>query len=57
MDGSAIASAGTLSAANAAAVREESKMYLQSLLNKHLVVHTSDGRMFRGEFKCTDPVC
>ncbi|CAK7273344.1 hypothetical protein SEPCBS57363_005605 [Sporothrix epigloea] len=55
MDGSAVASAGTLSAANTAAIREESRTYLQSLLNKHLVVHTTDGRMFRGEFKCTDP--
>ena len=41
---------------NAAALRDESRAYLQSLLNKNLLVHTTDGRMFRGEFKCTDPV-
>ncbi|CAK7231268.1 hypothetical protein SCUCBS95973_007853 [Sporothrix curviconia] len=49
------AAARTPSAANAAAIRDESRAYLQSLLNKYLVVHTTDGRMFRGEFKCTDP--
>ena len=49
--------AGAVSVANANAIREESRAYLQSLLNKYLVVHTTDGRMFRGEFKCTDPVC
>ncbi len=30
--------------------------FLQSLLNKNLRIQTTDGRMFRGEFKCTDPV-
>jgi len=30
--------------------------FLASLLNKNLRVHTTDERMFRGEFKCTDPV-
>ncbi|MCJ1481366.1 hypothetical protein MMC06_001523 [Schaereria dolodes] len=28
--------------------------YLQSLLNKQLRIHTTDTRMFVGEFKCTD---
>ncbi|KAI1325737.1 hypothetical protein F5Y16DRAFT_255385 [Xylariaceae sp. FL0255] len=28
--------------------------YLQSLLNKTLRIHTTDGRMFIGTFKCTD---
>ncbi|CAK7263973.1 hypothetical protein SEPCBS119000_000758 [Sporothrix epigloea] len=55
MDASVPPPAGTLSVANTTAVCEESRAYLQSLLNKHLVVHTTDGRMFRGEFKCTDP--
>lgn len=50
------APAGTPSEANAAAIRDESRAYLQSLLNKNLLVQTTDGRMFRGEFKCTDPV-
>ncbi len=50
------ASSPPISAANAAAIGEESRAYLGSLLNKYLLVHTSDGRMFRGEFKCTDPV-
>ncbi|MCJ1257486.1 hypothetical protein MMC24_005311 [Lignoscripta atroalba] len=31
--------------------------YLQSLLNKQLCLHTSDTRMFVGEFKCTDNEC
>jgi len=30
--------------------------YLESLLNKNLRIYTTDGRMFRGDFKCTDPV-
>lgn len=29
---------------------------LESLLNRKLRVHTTDERMFWGEFKCTDPV-
>ncbi|ERS99954.1 LSM domain containing protein [Sporothrix schenckii 1099-18] len=53
----AVAAAAPPSAAHVAAIREESRAYLQSLLNKHLLVHTTDGRMFRGEFKCTDPDC
>lgn len=36
---------------NGAAVK-----YLESLLNRTLRAHTSDGRMFLGEFKCTDNV-
>lgn len=36
---------------NAAAQAEE---YLSSYLNKTLHVHTSDGRMFVGQMKCTD---
>ncbi|KAL1903483.1 hypothetical protein Sste5346_000110 [Sporothrix stenoceras] len=55
MDTPAPAVAGATSSANAAAIREESRAYLQTLLNKNLLVHTTDGRMFRGEFKCTDP--
>ena len=31
--------------------------YLRSLLNKKLHIHTSDSRMFVGDFKCTDNVC
>jgi hypothetical protein len=30
--------------------------YLKTLLNKNLRISTTDSRMFRGEFKCTDPV-
>ncbi len=30
--------------------------FLISLLNKNLRIQTTDTRMFRGEFKCTDPV-
>lgn len=36
---------------NGAAVK-----YFNSLLNRILRAHTSDGRMFLGEFKCTDNV-
>ncbi|KAF7914856.1 hypothetical protein EAE99_010557 [Botrytis elliptica] len=34
--------------------REEARAYLHNLLCKTLLVHTTDHRMFRGEFKCTD---
>jgi len=34
----------------------EARAFLSSLINKSLRVHTTDSRMFRGEFKCTDPV-
>lgn len=30
--------------------------FLETLLNKKLRVHTSDSRMFLGDFKCTDNV-
>ncbi|MCJ1447715.1 MAG: hypothetical protein MMC23_008226 [Stictis urceolatum] len=30
------------------------KAFLASLLNRQLLIHTSDSRMFAGEFKCTD---
>lgn len=33
-----------------------SKEYLSSLLNKQLIVHATDGRIFMGDFKCTDNV-
>ena len=37
--------------------QDEAREYLTSLLNKNLRVHTTDGRLFWGTFKCTDPVC
>lgn len=30
--------------------------YLNQLLNKTLRIHASDGRVFAGQFKCTDRV-
>ena len=36
--------------------KDEAADYLRSLLNKNLRVTTTDGRMFWGSFKCTDPV-
>ncbi|TPX15522.1 uncharacterized protein E0L32_004502 [Thyridium curvatum] len=30
--------------------------FLESLINKNIRIHTTDTRMFRGEFKCTDPL-
>ena len=36
--------------------KAESKFYLGSLLNRQLQVHTTDSRMFVGDFKCTDNV-
>lgn len=36
--------------------KADAEMYLKSLLNKTLRVHTKDSRMFIGTFKCTDPV-
>lgn len=41
---------------NALRVKEEAAVFLRSLLSKNLVVRTTDGRMFRGQFMCTDPV-
>jgi hypothetical protein len=35
----------------------EATKYLQSLLNRQLRIHTTDTRVFVGEFKCTDSVC
>lgn len=35
---------------------ESAVKYLESLLNRSFRAHTSDGRMFLGEFKCTDNV-
>ncbi|KAL7901994.1 like-Sm domain-containing protein [Trichoderma sp. SZMC 28014] len=35
--------------------KDEAHDYLSSLLNQNLRIHTTDGRMFRGTFKCTDP--
>lgn len=36
--------------------KDEARGFLESLLNKQLRIHTTDERMFWGEFKCTDPV-
>lgn len=36
--------------------KEAAQSFLQSLLNKKLRIHTTDERMFWGDFKCTDPV-
>lgn len=35
---------------------EKAQEYLKSILNKNLRVYTSDGRLFWGALKCTDPV-
>ncbi|TEA22441.1 N-alpha-acetyltransferase 38-B, NatC auxiliary subunit [Colletotrichum sidae] len=35
---------------------EAARDFLTSLLNKNLRVVATDGRMFLGQFKCTDPV-
>lgn len=35
--------------------KEEARDFLTSLLNKNLRVMATDGRMFLGLFKCTDP--
>lgn len=37
--------------------KAQAQSFLESLLNKKLRVHTTDERMFWGDFKCTDPVC
>ncbi|KAF5570038.1 LSM domain-containing protein [Fusarium phyllophilum] len=34
---------------------EKARQYLSSILNKNLRVYTSDGRLFWGALKCTDP--
>lgn len=36
--------------------KEEGRGFLTSLLNKNLRILVTDGRMFLGQFKCTDPV-
>ncbi|CAD6448941.1 f0de2a74-6287-4d05-9b4d-39abd1e42738 [Sclerotinia trifoliorum] len=33
---------------------QQARTYLHSLLSKTLLIHTTDNRMFRGSFKCTD---
>jgi small nuclear ribonucleoprotein (snRNP)-like protein len=33
----------------------EARDYLAGFLNENLRIMTTDGRMFRGAFKCTDP--
>ncbi|KAL6863058.1 hypothetical protein ACO1O0_003302 [Amphichorda felina] len=35
--------------------QDEARQYLATLLNKYMRIFTTDGRMFRGAFKCTDP--
>ncbi|CRK10940.1 hypothetical protein BN1708_009973 [Verticillium longisporum] len=35
--------------------KEAARDFLSSLLNKNLRVVATDGRMFLGQFKCTDP--
>lgn len=37
--------------------KAQAQTFLESLLNRKLRVHTTDERMFWGDFKCTDPVC
>ncbi|KAH6900247.1 hypothetical protein B0T10DRAFT_600545 [Thelonectria olida] len=34
---------------------DEARKYLAGILNKNLRIHTSDGRLFWGALKCTDP--
>ncbi|KAA8569816.1 hypothetical protein EYC84_002159 [Monilinia fructicola] len=34
--------------------RKQARIYLHNLISKTLLVHTTDNRMFRGNFKCTD---
>lgn len=36
---------------------EQAREYLSGILNKNLRVYTTDGRLFWGALKCTDPVC
>jgi hypothetical protein len=36
--------------------KAEAEAYLSSLLNKNLRINTTDGRMFVGQFRCTDAV-
>ncbi|EFZ03601.2 LSM domain protein [Metarhizium robertsii] len=35
--------------------KSQAQEYLSSLLNQNFRVHTTDGRLFWGAFKCTDP--
>ncbi|KAK1595696.1 LSM domain-containing protein [Colletotrichum navitas] len=35
--------------------KDEGRNFLTSLLNKNLRIFATDGRMFLGQFKCTDP--
>ena len=34
---------------------DRASAYLSTLLNRNLHIHTTDGRMFVGDLKCTDP--
>jgi small nuclear ribonucleoprotein (snRNP)-like protein len=40
---------------NAATAASNASTYLSTFLNRTLHVHTTDGRMFAGQMKCTDP--
>jgi small nuclear ribonucleoprotein (snRNP)-like protein len=40
---------------NAATAASNASTYLSTFLNRTLRVHTTDGRMFAGQMKCTDP--
>lgn len=48
--------APNLTSVNPAMDNERAVTYLDSLLGRTLRVHTSDTRIFVGEFKCTDRV-
>lgn len=43
-----------MSTSNPQGTPAQAAAYLTALLNKFLHVHTSDGRMFVGQLKCTD---
>lgn len=48
--------ANTSDSMEQSAAEREARDYLSSLLNKHLRVTSTDGRIFWGQFKCIDPV-
>ena len=37
--------------------QQEATQYLTQFIGQPLRIHTSDGRVFGGQMKCTDKVC
>jgi small nuclear ribonucleoprotein (snRNP)-like protein len=50
-----MASSTTTNSPSPSTSTAEATLYLSTFLNRTLHLHTTDGRMFAGQMKCTDP--